>query len=134
MKCAFVNTSAWFAYANRAYRDHRNVKSVFTHFGGRLVTSNFVMAETVTLCMRRLGHRVAVMLGDTLLYSRTIDLVRLTPEDEQAAWSLFKERSDKQYSFTDCTSFVIMRRHGLATALALDEDFAHEGFEVLPEA
>lgn len=134
MKHAFVDTSAWFAYANRTDREHREVKNALASFKGRLVTSNFVVDETVTLCLFRLGHRAAVVLGETLFTSRMIDLARLAPEDEQAAWSLFVACADKQYSFTDCTSFTVMRRLGVKTALALDEDFVHEGFEVLPAA
>jgi predicted nucleic acid-binding protein len=130
----FVDTSAWFAYANRADREHRATKEAIASFDGRLVTSNFILDETVTLCMYRLGHRAAVALGEMLFNSRTIDLVRLTPEDEQTAWSLFTERDDKEYSFTDCTSFTLMRRLGLTTAIALDEDFEREGFELLPAA
>ena len=59
--------------------------------------------------------------------------LRITPEDENAAWELFCKRPDHTYSFTDCTSFVIMRRLGIKTAAALDDDFASEGFESLPE-
>ncbi|MFT3773889.1 MAG: hypothetical protein QM820_51630 [Minicystis sp.] len=46
---------------------------------------------------------------------------------------MFLARPDKRYSFTDCTSFVLMRRLGLRTAVSLDDDFRQEGFEVLPE-
>lgn len=96
------------------------------------MTSNFVLDETITLCLYRLGHHAAVAIGEAIIHARTVDLVRLTSEDEKAAWSLFVSRADKDYSFTDCTSFALMRRLGLATALALDDDFAQEGFEVLP--
>ena len=48
-------------------------------------------------------------------------------------WRLFLARRDKEYSFTDCTSFVLMRRLGLDAALALDADFAQEGFRTFPE-
>jgi predicted nucleic acid-binding protein len=61
-----------------------------------------------------------------------VDLVRVRPSDEEDAWRLFKDRSDRSYSFTDCTSFVVMRRLGLPHATALDEDFRREGFEVVP--
>ncbi len=129
----FVDTSAWFAYANRADPDHRRVRQTLARFTGRLVTSNFVLDETVTLCLFRLGHPAAVTVGEVLMSEPSIDLVRLTPEDEQAAWSLFIARSDKQYSFTDCTSFALMRRLGLTKALALDTDFKQEGFAMMPE-
>lgn len=68
-----------------------------------------------------------------LLDSARIDLLRITPEDENASWELFRKRPDQTYSFTDCTSFVIMRRLGITTAAALDDDFASEGFESQPE-
>ena len=56
----------------------------------------------------------------------------MTAADELAAWKLFLDRPDKRYSFTDCTSFALMRRLGIEVALALDDHFRQEGFEVLP--
>ncbi|GAB4418596.1 MAG: hypothetical protein OHK0032_14560 [Thermodesulfovibrionales bacterium] len=39
-----------------------------------------------------------------------VDKIWITPSDEKQAWNLFISRNDKSYSFTDCTSFVVMRR------------------------
>ena len=132
MKRYFVDTGAWFAYVNRRDPDHRAVKEALADVDGRLVTSNFVFDETVTLCRYRLDHRVAVEVGNTLLDAKVVDLVRVTPDDERAAWDLFSARSDQEYSFTDCSSFVLMRRLGLDTAIVVDADFAAEGFITLP--
>jgi len=120
MQRLFVDTSAWFAFANSGDPDHETVAGLLAAFKGRLVTSNFVFDETVTLCLYRLGHDAAGRVGQVL------------PEDEAGAWQLFQERRDKQYSFTDCTSFALMQRLDLKTAAALDDDFAGEGFEQLP--
>jgi len=68
--------------------------------------------------------------GATLLDTDVVDLVRVTSSDERAAWELFLQRPDKTYSYTDCTSFVLMRRLGIAQAAAFDADFEREGFEV----
>ena len=132
MQRLFVDTSGWFAYANRRDRHHAAVRRVIETFDGRLVTSTFVLDETVSLCRYRLGHIVAVKVGAVLFDPETLDLVRMTAEDERAGWELFCNRPDQRYSFTDCTSFVLMRRLDLSTVLALDADFAVEGFEVLP--
>ncbi len=70
--------------------------------------------------------------GSVLMDPDTVDLVRVSVEHEQAAWSLFCDRSDHRFSFTDCTSFILMRRLGLSVALALDDDFRAEGFAVVP--
>ena len=53
-------------------------------------------------------------------------MIRLTPEDEQSAWALWLARPDKTYSYTDCTSFVLMRRLGVQRAIAIDADFQRE--------
>ena len=132
MERLFVDTSAWFAYANRKDRDHATVRAAVTGFDGRLVTSNFVFDETLSLCLYRLGHAVAERVGAVLLDPDSVDLIRVTPEDEQMAWTLFRNRPGQRYSFTDCTSFALMRRLGIDAALALDEDFRAEGFREMP--
>ncbi len=128
----FVDTSAWFAFANRRDREHRAVREVFRRQGLRLVTSNFVFDETVTLCRMRLGHEAAVKVGAVLRENPLVDLLRVAADDEARAWELFRARADQHYSFTDCTSFVLMRRLSLGTCLALDDDFTTEGFATLP--
>src|SRR3989338_7867485 len=77
-------------------------------------------------------HRRAIAVGRTLLDPATVEWLRVTPVDERAAWALFERRPDKSYSFTDCTSFVLMRRERIGDAIALDEHFAQEGFTVAP--
>jgi uncharacterized protein len=92
---------------------------------GRLATSSYVFDETITLTR-------AVTVGRVLLHPATVEMLDVGPGEFNAAWRLFEQRSDKAYSFTDCTSFVLMRREGLRTAVALDEHFSQEGFIVLP--
>jgi predicted nucleic acid-binding protein len=132
MKRIFVDTSAWFAFVNRRDPDHRRVRDVLRSFEGRLVTSNFVFDEIVTLLRFRVGHESATALGDRLLDSTVADLVRLTADDEQRAWTIFGRRLGQHFSFTDCTSFALMRRLGITEVAALDDNFAREGFTVLP--
>jgi predicted nucleic acid-binding protein len=129
---AFVDTGAWFAYANRHDPAHTRIRSVLRTFQGRLITSNFVFDETVTLCLYRLGYQVAARVGEVLLDQAVVDLVRIAPKDEQRAWALWLARPDKTYSYTDCTSFVVMRRLGLQRAIAIDTDFQREGLLLLP--
>lgn len=128
----FVDTSAWFAYANRKDRNHDAVREVFRGSDARITTSNFIFDEILSLCRYRLGHAAATKIGSVLLDTGTVDLIRITPEDEQAAWALFCQRSDQCCSFTDCTSFALLRRLGISSALALDDDFRIEGLRVVP--
>ncbi len=134
MERLFVDTSAWFAYANRRDPAHSSVRKVLHAFEGRLVTSNYVFDESATLCSYRLGHAIAAKIGDTLRDTDVVDIVRITTDDEHAAWRLFLARADKSYSFTDCTSFVLLRRLRIDAVAALDADFKQEGFRSLPVA
>lgn len=129
----FVDTGAWFAYVNAGDPDHGRVRGILEQYSGRLVTSTYVFDETITLTLARLGHQTAVAVGRTLLNPTVVGRIAVTPVDEKAAWSLFEKRLDKSYSFTDCTSFILMRRQRIGTAVTLDVHFSQEGFAVLPE-
>jgi predicted nucleic acid-binding protein len=129
----FVDTGAWFAFGNRRDPDHHRVRRALREFDGRLVTSNFVLDETVTLCRYRRGHSDAATVGRILQSGDVVDLIRVTADDERQAWALFLERSDQSYSYTDCTSFSLLRRLGIERVAALDDDFRSEGFTVLPD-
>lgn len=128
----FVDTSAWFAFGNRSDPQHKAVSILLKGSPGRLVTSNYVLDETLTLCLRRAGHRAACQVGAVLRDPQVVELLRVTADDEQRAWELFRARPDKLYSFTDCTSFVLLRKLGTAQVVSLDDDFRQEGFDVLP--
>ncbi len=129
---AFVDTGAWFAYVNAGDPDHARVRGFLDKYTGRLVTSTYVFDETVTLTQARLGHSNAVAVGKTLLDPVSVEMIHVTPPDEKAAWNLFEKRPDKSYSFTDCTSFVVMRKQKISRAFTLDVHFSQEGFEVVP--
>lgn len=132
MEPIFVDTGAWYAYINAKDPDHFKVREFLDAFEEKLVTSSYIFDEIITLVLARLGHEKAVKVGEVLLNPKVVELVRVGAADEWSAWQLFQQRSDKMYSFTDCTSFVLMRRLKLAKALTLDEHFAQEGFEVVP--
>ena len=132
MRGLFVDTSAWIALVEKRHALRERVTALLQGFPGRLYTSNFVLNETVTLCQVRHDHAAARALGSHILDSPDLQLLRLSGQDERRSWELFLDRKDKAYSYTDCTSFVMMRRLNIERAVALDDDFRREGFEVLP--
>jgi predicted nucleic acid-binding protein len=132
MERLFVDTSAWYSFANSKAPKHQEVVDALTSWDGRLVTTEYVFDELVTLIRYRVGHAQAVAVGDTLRDGKTCLLVSVEPQDFERAWEQFAGQADQRLSFTDCTSFAVMRRLKLNTAAALDEDFAVAGFTVLP--
>lgn len=131
MERIFVDTGAWVALVNSKDASHEAVLGAMQEWDGRLVTTNLVAAETVTVTRFRFGHSAAVTVGSEL-WGGVANVIRAEAPDERAAWRLFCERDDREYSFVDCASFVMMRRLGLTKAIAVDQDFTREGFDVLP--
>ncbi|MGH8607726.1 MAG: type II toxin-antitoxin system VapC family toxin [Gammaproteobacteria bacterium] len=132
MRRVFVDTGAWYALIDRADPDHGDVTTQFKAYRGRLVTSNFVFDETLTLLRYRLGWQSAHAFGEQMRAGQLSHHVRVSPQDEEAAWDTFTRYRDQSFSFTDCTSFALMQRLRLSMAIALDDDFRVFGHQLLP--
>ena len=53
-------------------------------------------------------------------------------EDEERAWEIFLKYKDKDFSYTDCTSFAVMERLKIDTAFTFDSHFQTMKFQVAP--
>jgi predicted nucleic acid-binding protein len=132
MEIIFVDTSAWYALANEKDANHLLARE-FLAENRRLVTTNFIIDETITLTLIRAGYRYALSVGEQLLNGQLASIVWVTRDDQGAAWELFKQYDDKMFSFTDCTSFAVMTRLGLRYTFTFDTDFTQTGqFTQLP--
>ena len=132
MERVFVDTGGWVAHFNADDPDHAPVESVLTAWEGRLLTSDYVFDELGTLVRFRVGHSEARKVGDALRSGDIARVIDIEHRDRDKAWRRLVRNRDKAYSFTDCTSFAIMDRLGITTALAVDEDFRQAGYHVLP--
>lgn len=99
----------------------------------RLVTSNFIFDELLTLAKaRRQPASLLAILGETLRNPHSVTLIRIQEADEEAAWEIFKRHSRQEFSYTDCCSFAVMNRMQIRTAVTLDGHFKQMGFSVEP--
>ncbi len=125
----FVDTSFWVAYRNR--RDPHHVHAVALlrkHAHSALITTNHVRGETWTFLRRRSGHRAAVEFLDALAASPRISIATIPEDQEQAALAWLRQHDEREYSFVDATSFVVMRHLRINEALTFDGDFLAAGF------
>lgn len=128
MEGVFVDTGGWYALADADDRHHEAVREWLTRNTLLLLTTDYLFAETVTLIRLRRGHREAVEFGEKLRASAMAQIVPVTAEDREAAWEIFKKFRDQKFSFTDCTSFAVMKRLGLSRVLTVDKHFRVMGF------
>lgn len=134
MKEVFVDTVGWVALKDSSDNLHANAHLLNKELlasGTRYITSNFVLDESYTLLLSRTSHGVAVQFGEEIRASRMVTVVHVSEELEEEAWQLFKRYSDKEFSFTDCTSFVIMQQRGIWEAFTNDHHFEQAGFQRL---
>lgn len=97
----------------------------------RLVSSDYVFGETVTVLQRLAGHRTAVQKGQALRASGRFQWSKVTDDDVEEAWRLF-ERNKDGMGFTDCTIVAQMRRLGIESIFTFDQAFRKAGVKVVP--
>jgi hypothetical protein len=96
-----------------------------------LVTTDYVLDETYTLLRCVLGHRAAVAFGREI-HNGGIEIVQVDESIQQEAWDILEQYRDKRFSFTDCTSFVVMKRGNIQLAFTLDRHFQQYGYRTVP--
>jgi predicted nucleic acid-binding protein len=127
----FVDTSGWYALIDRKDAWHRPaLTQVEAHIsaGGRLVTTDYVIDESCTLAKGRAGPNAGIRLLDLLRQTEGVDWEWVSSDRFARAEAMFRKQRDQGYSFTDCTSFVVMRETRLDRALTTDEHFRIAGF------
>ena len=100
--------------------------------GGVLITTDYVVDEALTLIRLRLGLRAARKWWEQIDGSRRVRWEWIDPARADKARTWFFKWADKSFSFTDCTSFVVMDELDLRKALTTDRHFRQAGFETLP--
>ena len=136
MKPVFVDTGGFIALENAKDQHHAQALAFQQRVAEqhlRLLTSNFVLDEAYTWLRLGLGHALALRFGEAIQHSAVIEILYVTPEIEHAAWEIFSRYSDKDFSYTDCTSFALMRYLDLPTAFAFDSHFQQFGVDVIHE-
>lgn len=123
----FVDTGGWFAYFVRRDPDHAAAGEWMRQNRQPLLTTDYVVDKLFTLLKLRESHRVAVAAGVALLEQSVTLLERVAETDFRAARKVFEQYSDKEWSFTDCTSKVVMERLGITHAFAFDRHFDEFG-------
>ena len=131
----FVDTAAWVAVedsSDRAGSAVRQAQDGWLSAGGLLLTTDYVIDETLTTSRFRLGLDAAEAWCLQIEGSARLRIESIDEPRRDRARALFFRYRDKDFSFTDCCSFVVMRELQIRRALTLDAHFRQMRFEVVP--
>ena len=126
----FFDTWGWLAIAHRDDRRHSEAAAFYREYivsGGIPVTSDYILAETISLLRARTTPKGTENFIDGLLAAQNnnrIVVERISEERWQTAWKLSKKFADKpDISFADFTSFVVMKEVRISEALTADRHY-----------
>lgn len=129
----FVDTGAWIALTDKSDQHHQDAKAIYERLKrqqARLLTTDYVLDETVTRLRYDSGHALAVRFLELIERSEStgvLQVAAITPAVLRAAIALFRQYDTVVLSLTDCTNFVVCEQYRIAEAFAFDQHFAIRG-------
>lgn len=132
----FIDTGAFLARHVAEDRLHARAAAGWDELArGRApaFTSTVVLSETFTLLARRAGYAFAAQRARHIFDSGALTVLRPDEREDREALVFFEKFADQGVSFADCSSFALMRRHGIKRVFTFDRHFALAGFEVWPD-
>jgi len=127
----FVDSAAWIARVNARDALHQPARRVLNELrkqGALLVTTEFVLLEVANTLSAPAFRAQAVALINELRLSPSLRLIPATTTLLAEGLELYRDRPDKEWSLTDCTSFVVMRQEAITQAFTSDHHFEQAGF------
>ncbi|MGH7566895.1 MAG: type II toxin-antitoxin system VapC family toxin [Gemmatimonadota bacterium] len=135
MARVYVDTSALYSLLIRDDADHPAAKEaleLLREGESTLVTSSYVVHETIALLQRRWGID-AVRDWDRHV-EPGLEIRWVDEEIHSRAMVALLASANRRISLTDWASFEIIRQERIEKAFAFDRNFQNRGFEVVPDS
>jgi len=132
----FVDTSAWYSIEVEDDLNHESSRKFLSAIAsgkcGIAITTDYVLDETLTLLRSRRDLAVATAFIEKIRKSKSIRVFWIDESLFEKAEAIFRKSGRMSWSFTDCTSFALMRELSISDAFAFDKHFKEAGFNSLP--
>ena len=132
----FVDSSGWTAVFNPRDKYHSRAAGALPTINAHgiyLLTTDYILDETITNLLSAVNHRAADRFAGWVLRQNSIAVIHIAEDLWADALDLFHQYDDKAFSFTDCTSFIVMRQFKLREAFTFDRHFDQMGFRLWPK-
>ncbi len=131
MSAVFADAFYFVARINRRDQHHEQVVAFSRDLRARLITTDWILMEVAdALAKSECRPRVREFILH-LRQSPACEILPATRESLDRALELYHQHSDKEWTLTDCVSFVAMRERGVTEALTADHHFEQAGFVAL---
>ena len=127
----FADTSFYIAIVSVRDIAHAKAIAAARAHHGSTVTTEYVLLEVANWLSRADDKPVFLDLHAQLKADPASDIVPVDSAIRDRGLALYETRRDKDWSLTDCVSFIVMRERGLDQALTSDHHFEQAGFTIL---
>lgn len=127
----FTDTGGFVALLREKDQHHTSAKN-FLKKQTLLITTDYIVDETVTLILTRVGRKASEQFLQMVERSRFVRLEMIGEEAFKEATRIFLHHRDKSWSFTDCTSYAVMKRLKITRVFGFDSHFEQMGFSLVP--
>lgn len=127
----FADTFYYIALLSPRDSHHSRAKEMAQNLSGHVWTTDAVLLELANAFARPGLREIAAEAIRKLRQSVEVTVVPILPDLFERGLALYEQRPDKEWSLTDCLSFLVMQDNGLTEALTGDRNFEQAGFQAL---
>jgi uncharacterized protein len=131
MRTVFADTSFYIALLNHRDEHHQKACQFAAEYDGNFITSAWIIQELADYLCDVPNRTLFLSLYEDLRNDPRVVIVPLATELFDQGIALYSARSDKNWSLTDCISFIIMGQQHLSEAAATDHHFIQAGLVAL---
>jgi uncharacterized protein len=127
----FADTYYFLALINAKDAAHQRALQFSQSHADPILTASWILTELADGLSAAVHRAVFARILAELRSDQDTTIVPFSEALFSKGIDLYCARSDKDWSMTDCISFVVMREYGLRAALTADRHFEQAGFQIL---
>lgn len=134
----FCDTSFLVGYYDNKDQYHQESTSIIQSLSAKkpqFLITDYIYDESITHLLTThpyYGFLRTRILDDDVIVKQKYNLIFITDQLFHKAREIFQRyNKDKKWSFTDCTSYVVMKDFGIRKVLTFDDNFSQMGFKAV---